>query len=231
MDEKLILRYMFRIPLLQLEVLPSCCSVFSFDKNKKGGRAVKKTLKMFRESMAELKSVQTLAVIAMLTALTAILGFYTIVIGDFIKIGFSFIAKGIAGMLFGPACAGILGGISDLINYIIKPTGAFFPGFTFNAILAGVIYGIGLYKKPISIKRIFATKLTIVIIVDLLLSTAWLSMMYGKAFMVLLPMRTVKALIMLPIETAMLYFMSTRVNVIFKLGLKGSTEAAGTKSA
>ncbi len=179
-----------------------------------------KIKEMFKDSAKELKSVQTLATAAMLTAITAILGFFTIVIGDFIKIQFSFLPMGIAGMMFGPVVSGILGGISDIICFIIKPTGTFFPGFTFNAIISGLIYGIFLYKKPISLKRIFSAKLLITLIVELCLTTTWLNILYGQGFLAILPMRIVKCAVMLPIDTVMLYVVTSRLGSILHIGKK-----------
>lgn len=172
---------------------------------------------LFSDSAQELKKVQVLTIASLLTAMNSILGLFTIVIGDFIKIGFSFLAMALAGMLYGPVVAGILGGLGDLINFMIRPTAAYFPGFTLNALLSGIIYGLILYKKPLSLKRILIARLTVMILIDLTLTTTWLSIMYGKAFMLLLPMRTVKALVMVPIETALLYFTASRITAIFHI--------------
>ncbi len=186
---------------------------------------------ILKESAKELRKIHTLAVTAMLTAMNTVLGLFTIMIGEFIKIGFSFLTLGLGGMLYGPVTAGILGGIGDILNYTIKPAGPFFPGFTINAILSGFIYGFYLYRKPVSIRRVFCAKLTVVIVVDLILSTMWLSMLYGQAFFALLPLRALKAAIMLPIETGILYILLSRITVIFHLGkLKNSDSAVLFKS-
>ena len=57
-------------------------------------------------------------------------------------------------MLFGPVVGGIMGGVADIIKYLLKPTGPFFFGFTFNAILGAVIYGVMLYKSRSALKNI-----------------------------------------------------------------------------
>jgi riboflavin transporter len=169
-----------------------------------------------KESANELKKLPVLAMTAMLTAVHSVLGFFTIMIGSFIKIGFSFLTIALAGMLYGPFTAGILGGIGDIINYLIKPTGPFFPGFTINGILTGIIYGLFFYKKNINIKRILLARICVIILVDLCLTTTWLSLLYGKAFFILLPMRALKAVVMLPIETGLLYFLLTKITILTK---------------
>lgn len=177
---------------------------------------MKKNFEMFRASARELGNVRTLSIAAMLTALTAILGFFTIVIGDFIKIQFSFLSMGVAASMFGPVVSGILGGLSDIIAFMIKPTGTFFPGFTLNAVISGTIYGIFLYNKKISVKRIFAAQLLITLIVELGLSTLWLDILYGQGFLAILPMRIVKSVVMLPINTAMLYIVTSKISFLLK---------------
>ena len=39
----------------------------------------------------------------------------------------------------------VCGGLGDLIQFVIKPTGAYFPGWTISAALAGFIYGLFFY--------------------------------------------------------------------------------------
>ena len=58
--------------------------------------------KSFRDSFHELKDVKALATTAMLLAIAVVLGFYTLQVTDFIKIGFAFIADEMTGMMFGP---------------------------------------------------------------------------------------------------------------------------------
>lgn len=173
-----------------------------------------------KSSAREINKISTITGAALLTAMNTVLGYFTIVIGNFLKIGFSYLTLAVAGFLYGPVIGGILGGLSDILNYAIKPTGPFFPGFTFNAILSGFIYGLILYKKPVNLLRVFLTKLLLVIIVDLILTTTWLSILYGEAFIVLLPMRALKNLIMLPIDTTFIYFIISRLTKILKTETK-----------
>ena len=114
--------------------------------------------------------------------------------------------------LFGPAVGGIFGGALDVIKYILKPEGAFFPGFTISAILGGVIYGALLYKKKVQIGRVFAAQLLVKVFVNILLNTLWLNMLYGKAFLAILPGRLVSNAVMLPIDTAIMFFMLQAVD-------------------
>ncbi|MFV0344078.1 MAG: folate family ECF transporter S component [Anaerocolumna sp.] len=171
-------------------------------------------LHIFRESIQQIKKIETIVVNALLLAMNTVLGAFSIMIGEFIRIGFSFLTLATAGMLYGPVIGGLFGGIGDLINYIVRPNGPYFPGFTLNSILTGVIYGLFFYQKKITLKRTILAKLIITIFIDLILTTNWLSILYGQAFMVLLPMRIIKSTIMFSIDVGLLYLVLTRINLI-----------------
>lgn len=166
---------------------------------------MKKLATLFSESYAELRKVRTITTAAMFAAISVVLGYFTIVIGDYIKIGFSTIANQFVYYLFGPVVGGVFGGALDFLKYLVRPTGAFFPGFTISAALAGVLYGCFFYKRPLTIGRVVAAEFTVLLICNVLLGTLWLNMLYGKAFMVLLPMRAFKNLIMWPINSMLFY--------------------------
>ena len=166
---------------------------------------MKKFTALFTDSLEELKHVNTVTVMAMFAAISVVLGYFTLVLGDYLKIGFSTIANQFVYYLFGPVAGGMFGGVLDILKYIIRPTGAYFPGFTIGAMVGGVLYGCFLYKRPISLVRVLAAELTVSVICNMLLGTLWLSMLYGKGFLALLPMRVLKNLIMWPVNSMLFY--------------------------
>ena len=171
---------------------------------------MKKFTALFTDSLEELKHVNTVTVMAMFAAISVVLGYFTLVLGDYLKIGFSTIANQFVYYLFGPVVGGLFGGALDILKYIIRPTGAYFPGFTLGAMIGGVLYGCFLYRRPISFLRVLAAELTVSVICNMLLGTLWLSVLYGKGFLAILPMRTVKNLIMWPIDS-FIFFTITRL--------------------
>lgn len=166
---------------------------------------MKKLATLCLDSYAEFKQVKTLTVVGMLGALSIVLGYFTVAIGDFMKIGFSTVANQVVYYLFGPVLGGFYGAALDILKYWMKPTGAYFPGFTLTAILAGVIYGFFLYKKPINFWRILAAELTVSIICNMLLGTLWLTLMYDRGFLAILPVRVLKNLIQCPINAGVVF--------------------------
>ncbi len=166
---------------------------------------MKKLATLFTDSYHEFKHVRTITTAAMFGAVSIVLGYFTIVIGDYVKIGFSGISNQFVYYLFGPVVGGFFGGALDILKYLIKPTGPYFPGLTLVPVLAGVIYGCFFYKRPIGLVRVFAAELTVSVICNMLLTTACLSLLYGKAFMILLPMRAFKNLVMWPVNSLLFY--------------------------
>ncbi|MDO4311523.1 MAG: folate family ECF transporter S component [Eubacteriales bacterium] len=169
---------------------------------------MKNLTQLFKDSFHELKDVKALSITAMLLAIAVVLGFYSLQVTDFIKIGFAFIADEMTGMLFGPVVGGLMGGAADIVKYLVRPTGPFFPGFTISGAASGVIYGMVLYKRPLTLKRVALANGLVMILVNICLNTYWLTVLYGNAFLAILPARALKQLVMFPIYVALFYGVS-----------------------
>ena len=94
---------------------------------------MKKVTTLFLDSYHEFKKVRTITTASMFAAIGVILGAYTIQVGNYLKIGFSGIANQFVYYLFGPVVGCFYGGALDILKYLVKPTGAFFPGWTLSA--------------------------------------------------------------------------------------------------
>ena len=171
---------------------------------------MKKMKELYLSSMRDLASPKNLALCGVMGALSMVLGIVaSSQIGPYIKIGFSGLPNRIVECLFGPVIGCIFGGTMDILKFIAKPDGPFFFGFTFDAMLAGVLYGSILYKKPVTIPRVFVAELAAKVIVNCGFNTLWISVLYGKGFLAILPMRLLKNAIMLPIDTIITFAMLT----------------------
>lgn len=176
----------------------------------------------FTDSFQELKDIRTLTAAAMFLTIAVLLGFYRLQVTEYIRIGFDFIAKELTGMFFGPVVGCVVGGLSDIIAYMVKPVGGYFPGFTISAMFGGLIYGVILYKRPVSLLRIIAANSIVTVLINLLLNTYWLKILYGDAFLALLPVRAFKQLLMLPIEVMLFYITATMLSRAKLFGVTGS---------
>lgn len=165
-------------------------------------RKINQTL---RDSLQEFRHIRALCAMGMLGALAIIIDSFTIPIGDVLKIGFSTECNAIVDCLFGPAAGAFFSAAIDILKFLVKPNGTYFFGFTFDAAVAGLIMGFGFYKKKITFLRVFTVRLINSLVVNVLLATCWLNVLYGKGFLALLPTRLLKNIIMVPIES-MIFF-------------------------
>lgn len=186
---------------------------------------MKKLATLFSDSYHELRKVSTLTAAALFGAVSIVLGYFTLVIGNYLKIGFSTLPAQVVYYLFGPVVGACFGGSMDILKYLVKPTGPFFPGFTLSAVAAGILYGIFYYKKPLSIIRVFTAELTVSVICNMLLGTLWLTILHGKGFLAILPPRIVKNLIMWPINSLLFFAIAKVMEIsgIFRVLNTGKT--------
>lgn len=151
----------------------------------------------------KLSSPKTLTGVAMLVALYTILSFFTINLSTTWEIGFADLALAVCGMLYGPIPCAVAGAAGDLLGFIVSPNGGFFPGFTLSAFITGMIYGLLLYNRPVSLKRAALAEGIIIVICNLILTPLWLNMLYGTN-LIAIP-RIIRNIIMFPINTALAY--------------------------
>lgn len=152
------------------------------------------------------------------------------------KLGFSFVALAMAGMLYGPTGGAIVGGLSDFIGAILFPIGAYFPGFTLTNAIVGVIFGLFLNGKLIEKRKnktlslILYTDISVVLnlfFCTLLLNTMWISILYKTPLRELMATRLIQCLIMIPIEMIvlpMLYQLSKKIKKALRTSKKNNNK-------
>lgn len=161
----------------------------------------------FVKSAQMLKNPQNLAVCGMLLALRILLGYFsnlTLAITPDIKIGLTFLPIAIAGILCGPIAAGAIGALGDLICFLLVPMGAYFPGWTINGLLVGLLYGIFLFECKKFIPSLVICELVSGIFVEIALGSLWLYIQYSKAFWVTAGIRGLKTIVAIPIEIGLI---------------------------
>lgn len=139
---------------------------------------------MFRKSTSKTSGefLVRLVSVALLIALQVVLSrFLSIQLWN-LKIGFSFVPVVIAARLYGPLYSVMVYALGDVIGTFLFPTGPYFPGFTFTAVVSGLIFGLLLQKKSTPVKIISASVLN-QIICSLLLNTFWISYTAGVPFL------------------------------------------------
>jgi ECF transporter S component (folate family) len=126
-----------------------------------------------------------------------------------LRFSFAYVPFILIGTLLGPVWGAIICVAEDLLGMLLMPKASFFAGFTLNALLTGVIYGIFLYNTPNNTSyliRLIISVLVVDVLVNIVLTTLWLSIMYKHAFMALLiTTRLVPNLIQIPLQIGSMY--------------------------
>ena len=162
-------------------------------------------LRKFPESAHTLRRTQTLTTVGLFLAIQMVLSSYgTIQVNDSLKISLAHLALAPTAMLFGPVAAALQGAMSDILGFLLKPTGPYFPGFTISAALGGVIYGLFLFESDRKLWQIVLARAVIMVLVNIMLNTLFLTMLYGPSQAALLPVRALKNAMQFPIDCLLL---------------------------
>ena len=110
----------------------------------------------------------------------------------------------VAAIILGPKYSTLIAILGDLIGSILWPFGSYFIGFTVTSGITGLIFGIILYQNPNEKKKNFIIRAVIsnvlvYVVVNIILNSLCLHVMYKKAFMYYLGVRIFVQTIMLPI--------------------------------
>lgn len=163
---------------------------------------------MFKEnfitSMKKLSSTKNLALLAISIALNVSLKSIFLPVGDNLRIYFTFVITVLESAMFGPAVALISGFVTDIVGFILFPSGTFFIGYTISEVLGHFIYALFLYNRNITIFKIFISKLTVNLFVNVTLGSLWSAMLYSKGYMYYLTKSLIKNITLLPIEVILL---------------------------
>ncbi|MTI71136.1 MAG: folate family ECF transporter S component [Firmicutes bacterium] len=165
-------------------------------------------------------STNTLVKAAMFIGISIILGRFSFKIAaGTIAISFGRIPVVLSGMLLGPLAGGLTGAACDIIGFLLKPQGAFHPGFTFSAFLSGFIPGLVVLisrKKRMSLFNIIISFALVFIIVTGLLNTYFISQLIGKSFLILLPARISTEIVINILDVIIIYLLA-RYNVFKRI--------------
>ncbi len=149
---------------------------------------------------------------------------------QFLAINLSLIPLMLAGMILGWKYSMIIGALGDFIGAIFWPFGAYFPGFTISTALAGLIFGLFLYKDPNKEKKNFVVKsisstVIVLVVVNLILDSIWINIMYKKAIYAFISARIITQIVVFPIYvTSIIILEKTLRNPIKKYLYKEEDE-------
>lgn len=147
----------------------------------------------WRKALRQTKDVRMLALAGMLCALRIVLESYLCVpLGPNLEFSLAFLPNALGAMVYGPVLALLSGAVTDVASWLLVSKGPFFPLFTLLEMLSSFLYGLFLYEKKPSFARCALCKGLLNLVCNVLLTSLFLSLMYGKAASVYMAGRIVK---------------------------------------
>jgi ECF transporter S component (folate family) len=151
--------------------------------------------------------------LAILIALGLVLGLLTVGTNVW-QVSLTFLANTLMGAVGGPLWAGLAMAVSDVIHALFMSHYGYFPGFTFSALIVGVIYGLFFFRKSLDIRRWQDWLYTLIAVIVIMLvdtvffNSLWVSMLYKMPFkvavvarlplLIQVPARTIVIMLVLP---------------------------------
>ncbi len=128
-------------------------------------------------SLANLKDIKCLVVIALFLSMSLMMKFVPIPSGfGNLGLSFSFLFLALLCMLYGPVMALLIGLLSDMLGFFLFPTGfGFHLGYVLNAVLACFVYGLFFYKTKITFAKVLFARLIVNIGINAILGSIWYS--------------------------------------------------------
>ena len=168
---------------------------------------------------------------AMLLAMLIVLSRFLSIRTPIVKISFAFVPTMLCGIWLGPKWTVLLNTLGDIIGATLFPTGPYFVGYTISTAIAGLIYGLFLFKKEKNsysdksfILRLICSTVLVAVISNMGLNTLWVSITTGKAFKVLFMTRFVKQIVMIPIHVIVIFFIEKVLREPFDKYVRSSND-------
>lgn len=149
-------------------------------------------------------NVRAVAVIGVLVAIHIVLSRFCSINTWNMKIGFTFVPVFAAACFFGPVTAAVVGGLGDFLGAILFPIGPYFPGFTLNCALTGVLFGLLLHRRQ-TLPRIMAATILNQFGLSLFVTTLWISILYGSPYWANLVSRIPQCIILSVLEVVVMF--------------------------
>lgn len=180
----------------------------------------------WRDAAAELKSVKTLVIAAMMIALRVATKGLAVPIAPNLKLfSVASFINALGAMIVGPVVAIPAAFLSDFAGVMLwEGLGTYFLPYALQEIGSSLIWALLLYRAKPTAWRVMLGRLSICVIINVILGTSidmlWQTVYYGQSSMVLTLPRVLKNTFMFPIESvAMTFFLGLMVPITNRMGL------------
>lgn len=180
----------------------------------------------WHDAAAELKDTHMLVFAALMIALRLVMKQISIPITPELRINTAYLVNALGAMVFGPVFATLCAAITDVLGYLIRPDGLYFPPFILTEIGGSVVFALFLYRAKVTTTRVMLSRFTISLVINVLLQTPIMMWYYavclgGKQYTFAMAVPSmIKNILMFPIESVLLtLFLGVMLPITNRLGL------------
>ena len=188
------------------------------------------------QAFSELKDTRSLVFAAVILALRIAMKPLKIPIAADVNITFGFIVNSFGSMVYGPVVALLGGALSDVLGYLVAPSGPYFFWFIVPEMLGSFIFALFLYSTDITPVRLILSKFCVNLFANIVISEPIMILYYERflttTYQPFLLVRIVKNIVMLPIEAIILMIVfRTLIPALARVGFNppGKVELDYTK--
>lgn len=160
-----------------------------------------------------MSKIKKIVLSSMLLAILIIFSRFVSIKTEVLVISISFIPIIMSAIWLGYKYSMLIAVLGDFIGAILFPFGPYFPGFTVSAAISGAIYGLLLYNKGEQLEnkqfiiRLVVSSVLVLFVVNIFITSFWIHILYGKAYIAVMASRIVTQVIMLPIQIITIYIL------------------------
>lgn len=181
----------------------------------------------WRAALGELKDPRRIALCAMFCALAVAVSSLSIVIGENLYVYFTCYVNVLACAVCGPVLGLVYGAAADTLSFLLFTHAGYFPGYLLSECLGDLIYALLLYRRRVSVTRLFAARFLVNYGVNVALGSVWSAVLYGKGYLYYMAKSLIKNTILLPFEVVVMAALFAMLLPAFsRAGLLGAASEA-----
>lgn len=154
----------------------------------------------WQQAASELKDLRKLMFAALICAMTIVIGAFYITVGENLRVYFTFFFKAVGCAVYGPVVGVIAAIVVDTLNFLMFPSGPYFPGYMLGECVSALIFSTFLYRRKITVTKVFFSKLLVNMVVNVALGSLWSKILYGQGYFFYLVKSLLKNTLLLPLE-------------------------------
>ena len=166
----------------------------------------------WREAAAQLRSVNMLAIAALIVALRVAVKFLKIPLAAGLSVSLDCYVNSLGSLVYGPLMGLLVGAVSDTVGCALQGFAGYFFPFILTEILSSFIFGLFFWRRPLGAGRALAAKFTVNLVCNIILTSLlmkWYYYLYfgvekAEAYNLINMVRIVKNLVLFPVEAVLI---------------------------